>query len=177
MEGSVTTWNKAYDKILARMISYIEHTESCRQYCSVGENADCELGLFQDASFFQIYKIPNQLQAVFSSELGAQTFVPTFRMPKKQTAVPHSSAESEIISLDASFRKEDIPALRAATVVLCFIMLIVFLLDTFFHVPKQHSRKCTPSQTLHVREERIRHSYDRKRSLSPNETCFSNSPC
>ena len=42
---------------------------------------------------------------------GSHTFVPTSWMCKKQTAVSHSSTESEIISLDAGLRLDGIPAL------------------------------------------------------------------
>ena len=42
---------------------------------------------------------------------GSHTFVPISWMCKKQTSVPHSSTESEIISLDAGFRLDGIPAL------------------------------------------------------------------
>ena len=42
---------------------------------------------------------------------GSHTFVPTSRMCEKQTSVSHSSAEAEIISLDAGLRMDGIPAL------------------------------------------------------------------
>ena len=42
---------------------------------------------------------------------GSHTLFPIRCMCKKQTSVLHSSTESEIISLDAGFRKDGIPAL------------------------------------------------------------------
>ena len=42
---------------------------------------------------------------------GSRTFVPVSGLCKKQTAVSHSSTESEIISLDAGLRLDGIPAL------------------------------------------------------------------
>ena len=57
--------------------------------CDGKKIEDCKPGLFQDASFAR------DLQD------EPQAFVPISWMCKKQTAVPHSSAESEIISLDA----------------------------------------------------------------------------
>ena len=42
---------------------------------------------------------------------GSHTFVPISWMCKKQTAVSHSSTESEIISLDAGLRLDGIPSL------------------------------------------------------------------
>ena len=49
---SITTWTKACDKRLNRLISYIHHTCEYRQYCHVGNTAkQCRLGLFQDSDF------------------------------------------------------------------------------------------------------------------------------
>ena len=42
---------------------------------------------------------------------GSHTFVPISWMCKKQTSVSHRSRESEIISLDAGWRLDGIPAL------------------------------------------------------------------
>ena len=44
--------------------------------------------------------------------LGSHTFVPVSWVCKKQTAVSHSSTESEIISLDAGLRLDGLPALE-----------------------------------------------------------------
>ena len=43
---------------------------------------------------------------------GSHTIVPISRMCKKQTAVCHSSTESEIISLDTGLRLDGLPALE-----------------------------------------------------------------
>ena len=43
---------------------------------------------------------------------GSHTFVPISGMCKKQTAVSHSSTESEIISLDTGLRMDGLPALE-----------------------------------------------------------------
>ena len=49
---SVTKWTQACDKRLARLISYIHHTNDYRQYCHGGNTAQhCRLGLFQDSDF------------------------------------------------------------------------------------------------------------------------------
>ena len=49
---------------------------------------------------------------------GSHTFVPFLWMCKKQTAVSHISAESEIISLDAGSRMDGLPALQLGECVL-----------------------------------------------------------
>ena len=43
---------------------------------------------------------------------GSHTFAPISWMCKKQTAVSHSSTESEIISLDTGLRLDGLPALE-----------------------------------------------------------------
>ena len=49
---SVRKWTQACDKRLARLISYIHHTNDYRQYCHVGNTAHhCRLRLFQDPDF------------------------------------------------------------------------------------------------------------------------------
>ena len=64
----------------------------------------CRLGLFRDS------EIAGDLEDSKSSSggvlciFGSRTFVPVSWMCKKQTAVSHSSTESEIISLDAGLR-------------------------------------------------------------------------
>ena len=49
---SVTKWNQACDRRLARLISHIHYTSDYRQYCHVGKGAQrCRLGLLQDSDF------------------------------------------------------------------------------------------------------------------------------
>ena len=56
-------------------------------------------------------KTQNRLQGGLLCTFGSHTFVPTSWMCKRQTSVPHSSTEAEIISLDAGLRMDGIPAL------------------------------------------------------------------
>ena len=110
---SITKWTKACDKRLNRLISYIHHTCDYTQYCHVGNIAkQCRLGLFQDSDFagdLEEFKIHfGGTLCVF----GSHTFVPISWMCKKQTAVSHSSTESEIISLDTGLRLDGLPALE-----------------------------------------------------------------
>ena len=71
----------------------------------------CRLGLFQDSD------IAGDLEDSKSTSGGtlcifrSHTFVPISWMCKRQASVSHSSTESEIISLDAGFRMDGIPAL------------------------------------------------------------------
>ena len=109
---SLTKWTKACDKHLNRLISYIHHTCEYRQYCHVGNTAEqCRLGLFQDCDFAGDLEDSKSTSGGTLCIFGSHTFVPTSWMCKKQTAVSHSSTESEIISLDAGLRLNSIPAL------------------------------------------------------------------
>ena len=102
---SITQWTKACDKRLSRLISYIHHTCEYKQYCHVGNTAkQCRLGLFQDSDFAGDLEDSKSTSAGTLCIFGSHTFVPISWMCKKQTAVSHSSTESEIVSLDARGR-------------------------------------------------------------------------
>ena len=110
---SITKWTKACDKRLNRLISYIHHTCEYRQYCHVGNTAkQCRLGLFQDSDFAGDLEDSTSISGGTLCVFGSHTFVPRSWMCKKQTAVSHSSTESEIISLDTGLRLDGLPALE-----------------------------------------------------------------
>ena len=67
--------------------------------------------LFQDASFAGDLTDSKSTSGGLLALWGPKTFVTLAWRCKKQTAVSHSSAEAEIISLDAGVRMEGIPAL------------------------------------------------------------------
>ena len=109
---SITKWTTACDKRLSRLISYVHHTCAYKQYCYVGNTAkQCRLGLFQDSDFAGDLEDSKSTSGGTVCDFGSHTFVPISWMCKKQTSVSHSSTESEIISLDAGFRLDGIPAL------------------------------------------------------------------
>ena len=70
----------------------------------------CRLGLFQDSDF--AWDLAKSTSGGTLWVLGSHTFVPISWMCKKQTAVSHSSTESEIISLDTGLRLDGLPALE-----------------------------------------------------------------
>ena len=105
--------DKACDKRLNRLISYIHHTCEYKQYCYVGNTAkQCRLGLFQDSDFAGDLEDSKSTSGGTLCVFGSHTFVPISWMCKKQTSVSHSSTESEIISLDAGLRLDGLPALE-----------------------------------------------------------------
>ena len=110
---SITKWTKACDKRLNRLISYIHHTCEYTQYCYLGNTAkQCRLGLFQDSDFAGDLEYSKSTSGGTLCIFGSHTFVPISWMCKKQTAVSHSSTESEIISLDTGLRLDGLPALE-----------------------------------------------------------------
>ena len=110
---SITKWTKACDKRLNRLISYIHHTSEYKQYCHVGNTAkQCRLRLFQDSDFAGDLEDSKSTSGGTLCIFGSHTFVPISWMCKKQTAVSHSSTESEIISLDTGLGLDGLPALE-----------------------------------------------------------------
>ena len=72
----------------------------------------CRLGLFQDSDFAGDLEDSKSTSGRTLCIFGSHTFVPISWMCKKQTAVSHSSTESEIISLDTGLRLDGLPALE-----------------------------------------------------------------
>ena len=72
----------------------------------------CRLGLFQDSDFAGDLEDSKSTAGGTLCIFGSHTFVPISWMCKKQTAVSHSSTESEIISLDTGLRLDGLPALE-----------------------------------------------------------------
>ena len=72
----------------------------------------CRLGLFQNSDFAGDLKDSKSTSGGTLCVFGSHTFVPINWMCKKQTAVSHSSTESELISLDTGLRLDGLPALE-----------------------------------------------------------------
>ena len=111
---SIIKWTKICDKRLNRLISYIHHTCEYKQYCHVGNTVKqwqtrtvSRLWLRRRSWRFEIHVWRNIVRL-----FGSHTCVPISWMCKKQTAVSHSSTESEIISLDTGLRLDDLSALE-----------------------------------------------------------------
>ena len=85
------------------------NTDNIVMWVILLNNADWDC--FRTLTLREILKIRNPLleeHCIF----GSHTFVPISWMCKKQTAVSHSSTESEIISLDTGLRLDGLPALE-----------------------------------------------------------------
>ena len=99
---------------LNRLISHIHHTCEHKQYCYVGNTAkECRLELVQTFDFARDLEDSKSNSGGTLCVFGSRTFVPMSWMCKKQTSVSHSSAELEIISLDAGLRLDGVPAINS----------------------------------------------------------------
>ena len=87
----------------------------------------CRQGLFQDSDFAGDLEDSKSTSGGTSCVFGSHTFVPMSWMCKKQTAVSHSSTESEIISLDTGLRLDGLPAVE-------FWDLIVSVFGNISHI-------------------------------------------
>ena len=104
----------------------IHHTCKYRQFCYVGNIANqCRLGLFQDSDFAGDLEDPKSISGGTLCVFGSHTCVPVSWMCKKQTAVSHSSTESDIISLDAGLRLDGIPALDLWNLIVSFLAITI----------------------------------------------------
>ena len=109
---AVTKWTQACKRRVARLISYIHHTQDYRQNCHVCNTAQhCRLALFPDFDFAgDLGRFEINLSWNFYV-FGSRTFVLVNWMSKKQTSMSHGSTESDIISLDAGLRMDGLLAL------------------------------------------------------------------
>ena len=96
------------------------HAKKCvERYCELANKTTQQLykvstpwDCFRTLISREILKIQNLLQVNIMCFFCSHTFVPLSWICKKQTAVSHSSTESEIISLDTGLRLDGLPALE-----------------------------------------------------------------
>ena len=151
---SITKWTKACDKRLSRLISYTHHTCEYRQYCHVGNTAkQCRLGLFQDSDFAGDLEDSKSTSGGILCVLGSHTIVPISWTCKKQTAVSHSSTESEIISLDTGLRLDGLPALELWDLIVSVLGNTTQNHDRTEKPVVNTSEICSPSHTIYKRKQ------------------------
>ena len=86
------------------------NTNNIVMWVILPNNADWDC--FKTLTLREILKISKSTSGGTLCILGSHTFVPISWMCKKQTAVSHSSTESEVISLDTGLRLYGLPALE-----------------------------------------------------------------
>ena len=85
-------------------------------------NADWDC--FKILTLREILKIRNPTSGGTLCVFGSRTFVPISWMCQKQTAVCHSSTESEIISLDTGLKLDGLPALELSDLLVSVLGIV-----------------------------------------------------
>ena len=164
----------------------------------VGNTAkQCRLGLFQDSDFAGDLEDSKSTSGGTLCVFGSHTFVPISWMCKKQTAVSHSSTESENISLDTGLRLDGLLALELWDLIVSVLGNVSRVSDRSEQpdndVHKHHKSQkrinvienidSVPSNVQSSRQEALLYVYednessdqdDQKGKESYNETCFQN---
>ena len=167
---SVNKWTGACDKRLARLISYIHHTSDSPQYCHVGNTAQrCRLGLLQDSDFcWWPWRFKINLGKDLVYLLRSNICVSVSWMCQKQTSVSHTSTESLIITLDAGFRINGLPALDLWDVVMEVLQSSKSTESATHEAPGNCSRthKSKPKQKVNRDVDQLSHvDYHQKRKF------------
>ena len=100
----------------------------------------CRLGLFQDSDFAGDLEDSKSTSGGTLCVFGSHTFVPISWMCKKQTAVSHSSTESEIISLDTGLRLDGLPALELWDLIFSVLGNVSRVSDRSGQLDKSHNK-------------------------------------
>ena len=114
----VTRWDTDCDKRLHRLMCYINSTKHYRQVGWVGASDDVDPVLFCDADFAGCSETMRSTSGVHFEVSGARTKFPVSGISKKQTAVSHSTPESEIVAAAFGLRTEGIPGVQLLDVLL-----------------------------------------------------------
>ena len=97
----LTKWTAREDKKLFRLIRYLKGSLSYRQVAFIGDPPEkLKLELFTDADFASDKADYKSTSGGFLCITGPNSFYPLSAICKKQTAVSHSSVESELLAVD-----------------------------------------------------------------------------
>ncbi len=109
---SITNWDKHCDRILHRLMCYVNCTLHLRKVGWVNDEKE-EIGvhLYADADFAGCKRTGRSTSGGFLCMGGPDTFFPIQAISRKQTAVSHSTPEAEIVAADLSVRTIGVPSL------------------------------------------------------------------
>jgi hypothetical protein len=115
----ITRWDAHCDKMLHRLMCYVNSSLHVRMVAWVGD-APSAVGvhLYCDADFAGCKRTGRSTSGVFFCVAGPDTFFPLHGASRKQTAVSHSTPEAEIVAADYGLRTVGIPALSLWDVLL-----------------------------------------------------------
>ena len=171
----------------------MHHTCEYKQYCHVGNTAkQGRLGLFPDSDFAGDLEDSKSTSGGTLCIFGSHTFFPISWMCKKQTAVSHSSTESEIVSLDTGLRLDGLLALELWDLVVSVFGSVSQTSDGTgrpVNDVKKHQKSqkrinvmenidSVPSHVQSSRQEALLYVFEDNEAvikMTYNETCFQNS--
>ena len=108
----ITKWRPMQDIQLHRLTCYVKFTLSYRQYAWVGDKRESrKLHLYTDADLASDPEDSISTSGAYFALVGPKTHVLLGHRCKRQTAVSHSSTESEIVSADQGLKCIGLPAL------------------------------------------------------------------
>ena len=108
----ITRWDPHCDKMLHRLMCYVHSTYHVRKVGWVGEgSASIDVHLYADADFAGCKRTGRSTSGAFLCMGGDDTFLPLQAVSRKQTAVSHSTTESELVAADTALRVIGIPCL------------------------------------------------------------------
>ena len=108
----VSKWTKACDRRLDRLMGYLQSTLDHGLEGFVGDAPqDCQVLAYCDASFADELATSKSTSGFFIAIVGPNTYMPINSFAKKQTAVSHSTTESEMVALEEGLRSEALQVL------------------------------------------------------------------
>ena len=108
----MTKWRPMQDIQLHRLVCYMKASLHHRQYAWVGDSMeDVRLHLYTDADLASDPEDSVSTSGAYFALVGPHTHVPLGHRSKRQTAVSHSSTESELVSADHGLKAIGLPAL------------------------------------------------------------------
>ena len=130
LASQITRWSRLCDKMLHRLICYIDSTPSLYMTGWVADGPEClELVLYTDADLAGCQQSKRSTTGAFLALRGPNTMMPLSAVSKRQTAVSHSTPEAELVAADHGLRCEGLPALSLWEVVLRRSVGLRFLED------------------------------------------------
>ena len=127
----ITKWTKRCDQRLFRTVSYIHRNIVISMFGWIGDkSADWRIWLYTDADFAADKSTSKSVSNVFGAIRGPTSYFPLCALSKKQGAVSHSTAESEMVAADLGLRTEALPLMTLFDAVLKRQIRRAFLEDS-----------------------------------------------
>ena len=130
LASKITKWDTVCDRRLHTLVCYINPSLDYKLKGHVGDSSkNVHLTLFSGADFAGCLDTAKSTSGVFIALTGPNSFFPLNAISKKQSCVPHSTPEAEIVAADLAIRTEGLPALQLWEMVLERPMELVFQED------------------------------------------------